>query len=457
MSEKTALARTDTILLCPAVGIWKIGNELYFDRKFHDGLLASITHWPGLFRLAIHLATSSPPKFGLVQFIADEFPAKVSVLGADELIDSDLLAGVDIVLAPGDSFNDFHLADLCRRRGIKCIYAIEYTLATRIQIAAIDGSNIWRKLKSILWLMLKERKRLQAFRRSDGLQANGVPAYDAYASLVSNALLYFDSRVTASMGITDEELSTRLSHLDEQAPLRLGFSGRLISMKGADQLVEIAFRLKKHQMPFSFDIFGAGELVPKMQKKIEEYGLSSVVRLRGVADFANELVPFIKSNLDLFVCCHRQSDPSCTYVETYACGVPIIGYNNRAHQGILARHDVGWSVAMNDVKGLADLIVRLNNHRDEIKTKALNAARFAREHTFEATFQRRISQCMQILSQGRGSSHTGNTVSVSTVQPPDRLFSAYMDQAVCEHQRLGLAADHTEDEFLSIPSRENEL
>lgn len=397
MSEKTALARTSTILLCPTVGIWQIGNELYFDRKFYDGVLAYTTHWPGFVRLAIRLATSSPPEFGLVQFIADEFPAKVSVLGADELIDSDLLAGVDIVSAPGDSFDDFHLADLCRRRGIKCVYGIEYTLATRIQIAAIDGSNVWRKLKSILWLVLKERKRLQAFRKSDGLQANGVPAYDAYGSLVPNALLYFDTRVTAAMGITDEELSMRLSHLDEQAPLRLGFSGRLISMKGADQLVEIAFQLKKHQVPFSFDIFGAGELVPKMQKKIEEYGLSAIVRLRGVADFANELIPFIKSNLDLFVICHRQSDPSCTYLETYACGVPIIGYNNRAHQGILTRHDVGWSVAMDDVEGLANLIARLNNQRNEIKTKALNAVRFAREHTFEATFQRRISQCIQLL------------------------------------------------------------
>jgi colanic acid/amylovoran biosynthesis glycosyltransferase len=251
----------------------------------------------------------------------------------------------------------------------------------------------------MVWLLLKERKRTQAFRLADGLQANGVPAYDAYASLVPNALLYFDTRNTASMGISDAELSTRLSHLDENAPLRLGFSGRLVGMKGADDLIEIANQLQKRQVPFSFDIFGAGELLPKMQKKIEEYDLGASVRLRGVVDFATELVPYIKSNLDLFVCCHRQSDPSCTYLETYACGVPIAGYNNRAHQGILARHDVGWSVAMNDVKGIVDLIASLNVQRSEIKTKARNAVSFAREHTFEAIFQRRISHCIQILNQ----------------------------------------------------------
>jgi len=133
--------------------------------------------------------------------------------------------------------------------------------------------------------MLKERKRLQAFRLSDGLQANGVPAYDAYASLVPNTLLYFDTRNTASMGVTGAELSNRLSHLDEQAPLRLGFSGRLISMKGADHLVEIAYQLKKRQVLFSFDIFGTGQLALQMQEKIEMYGLVDSVRLRGGGGF----------------------------------------------------------------------------------------------------------------------------------------------------------------------------
>lgn len=399
MSEKTTEDQASTLMLCPTVGIWQIGSEFYFDRKFYDGILAYTSYWPGSFRLVMRLSTSIPPQFGLVKFNKNTFPAKVAVIGPEEMIGYSHLDGVDVVMASGDSFKDFHLAALCKQRGIKCVYGIEYTLETRLQIAAINGSNIWRKLKTMVWLVLKERKRLQAFRLSDGLQANGVPAYDAYASLVANALLYFDTRNAASMGITDAELSTRLSYLDERAPLRLGFSGRLISMKGADDLVEIAYQLQKRQVPFSFDIFGAGELFPKMQEKIVEHGLTASVRLRGVADFASELVPFIKSNLDLFVCCHRQSDPSCTYLETYACGVPIIGYNNRAHQGILASHDVGWSVAMNDVEGLADLIARLNNQRDEIKTKAFNAARFAREHTFEATFQRRISQCIQILHQ----------------------------------------------------------
>lgn len=399
MADKFTEVQTKTLLLSPSVGVWKIGDELYFDRKFHDGVMAYCACWPGSFRLAIRLATTAPPQFGLVQFNTDAFPAQVEVLRPDEMIGLGNLTGVDIVLASGDSFEDLHVAALCRQHGIKCIYGIEYTLQTRFQIAAISAANLWRKMKTMVWLMLQERKRLLAFRQSDGLQANGVPAFDAYARLAPNTLLYFDTRNTAAMGITDSELTAKLDYLDKNAPLRLGFSGRLIRMKGADHLVEIAHQLQKCQVSFSFDIFGSGDLLSDMQAKIDTYGLNNSVRLRGAVDYATELVPFMKANVDLFVCCHRQSDPSCTYLETYACGVPIVGYNNKAHQGILSHYDVGWSVAMNNVTGCADLIARLAEERNEIKDKVVKAARFARDHTCETMFQRRIAHCIQVVNK----------------------------------------------------------
>lgn len=387
-----------TLLLSPSVGVWKVGDKMYFDRKFHDGVLAYCAIWPGYFRLAIRLDTNIPPEFGLVQFKEDIFPAKVEVLQPDEAIGWNHLQGVDIVMASGDSFEDLHLAALCRQLGIKCIYGIENTLLTRLQITAFSDANPWRKFKTMVWLTLKERQRLQAFRLSDGLQANGVPAYDAYTPLVSNTLLYFDTRNTIAMGITDGELGARLAYLDINAPLRLGFSGRLIRMKGADHLVEIAHQLQMRQVPFSFDIFGAGHLLSDMQAKIDKYGLNNTVRLRGAVDYAAELVPFMKANVDLFVCCHRQSDPSCTYLETYACGVPIIGYDNKAHQGMLSRYNAGWAIKMNDIKGCAELIARLAKDRHEIKGKAAVATNFAKQHTFEKMIKNRIDHCIQVLT-----------------------------------------------------------
>ena len=397
MLESTSVLRAKTLMLCPSVGVWKIGGGLFFDRKFYDGMLAYADNWPGRVSLIIRLTTTLPPEFGLVQFNADIFPVKVVVINSDEKINSVHLVGVDILLASGDSFDSFHLSALCKRYGIKCVYVIEYTLETRLKIVAMRGVGNWKKLKQVLWLLLKERKRLRSFSLADGLQSNGVPAFDVYAKRVPNALLYFDTRNAASMSITDAELSARLDYLDAMAPLRLGFSGRLISMKGADHLVKIANQLQMRKVEFSFDIFGSGELFSQLEGEIERSGLSSIVKLHGAVDFSTELVPFVKSSLDLFVCCHKQSDPSCTYLETYACGVPIVGYKNHAHQGILNYKDVGWSVEMNDIDALADLITQLDLQRETIKIKARNAIIFAREHTFESTFQHRISHCIEIL------------------------------------------------------------
>lgn len=77
-------------------------------------------------------------------------------------------------------------------------------------------------------------------------------------------------------------------------------------------------------------------------------------------------------------------------METYGCGVPIAGYANRAHSGILNMEDVGWGVRMNDIDSLAELIKHLNNDREQIKHKSRNALRLAVNNTFEKTFRRRI-------------------------------------------------------------------
>jgi colanic acid/amylovoran biosynthesis glycosyltransferase len=42
------------------------------------------------------------------------------------------------------------------------------------------------------------------------------------------------------------------------------------------------------------------------------------------AEFVN-----ISRCLDVFVCCHIQIDPPCTYLESYGAGLPIVGYANR--------------------------------------------------------------------------------------------------------------------------------
>jgi glycosyltransferase involved in cell wall biosynthesis len=115
--------------------------------------------------------------------------------------------------------------------------------------------------------------------------------------------------------------------------------------------------------------------------------------------FETELIPWMRKEADVFVCCHRQSDPSCTYLETLGCGVPIVAYRNRAIEGILDIADVGWLVRKDDLHSLADKIAELAADREQVATKARAGAKLAMEHSFENTFLNRVEQLRSVALQ----------------------------------------------------------
>jgi glycosyltransferase involved in cell wall biosynthesis len=83
-----------------------------------------------------------------------------------------------------------------------------------------------------------------------------------------------------------------------------------------------------------------------------------------------------------------------------AAGVPIVGYANEAFAGLTRLGPFGWSTPLGDVSSLADEIARLARDREALARAATSALRFAREHTFESTFKRRIDHLSEVASQG---------------------------------------------------------
>jgi glycosyltransferase involved in cell wall biosynthesis len=209
--------------------------------------------------------------------------------------------------------------------------------------------------------------------------------------------LFLDSRVTESMLADAETLAKRHAELLSGGPLRLAFSGRLNRMKGADDLIRVAKNLDSLGVDFTLDIFGEGTLSEFMAAEIKRERVTHRVRLRGVVDFTTELMPFIQNNIDLLVCCHRQGDPSCTYLETFACGVPIVGYANEALSGLLRNRPFGWTTPLNRPARLAQRIAALNQRREQLRTAGEAALEFASRHTFETEFAARIDQIQALV------------------------------------------------------------
>ena len=252
--------------------------------------------------------------------------------------------------------------------------------------------NALRRLRKRFWERAQERRIRRNIAQVTGFEANGTPTFEAYRGLNARNLLFFDSRTTADLLISPDGLERRLERaLDLRHPLHFVFSGRLVEMKGVLDLVGVAARLRQREVPFRMSICGGGPLEAAMRARAEREGLEGRVIFRGVLPFSEKLVPFLGEEADVFVCCHAQGDPSCTYLETFACGVPIAGYLNEAFAGLLRRVNAGWGSPVGDANALADRLALLHARRDELVERSRAARAFAAEHTFERTFAARVA------------------------------------------------------------------
>ncbi|MGB5961772.1 MAG: glycosyltransferase [Coleofasciculaceae cyanobacterium] len=371
-------------------------GKVLLTRKFKEATVKFCELWPGSITVMMEETEEDSRQIDPEELTLSELPFKLEIGSFDNINPDKLRKETSLVLATL-GYRQNHISQVCKQANIPCIYISEYTIKTRRQIVAVEESQPIKRLWRTRWEVKQEQKQLNAIALADGLQCNGTPTYNEYKKLCSDTLLFFDTRIEEDMLITSDELEKRTQSLIDNKPLRLVFSGRLNKMKGADHLLDVAQELKLLKIPFELFISGCGDLEETMKKRIAAEGLSDYVKMLGVPDFKTNFFPFVKANIDLFICCHRQGDPSCTYIETMSCGVPIVGYANEAFEGMVAQSKSGWLVEMNQPKLLAKKVAELNLQRDEIKTMSKKAISFARKHTFEKTYDARISQMKQIV------------------------------------------------------------
>ena len=370
-------------------------GKVLLTRKLLEAVLKFESLWPGTITVMMEETTEETDDLDKKIFSRDELPFNLKIVSFDQLTPDSFRNQTSLVLATV-GYRQNHISKICRLAGVPCIYVSEYTLKTRKQIIAVNTKNPLLLLRRNLWEQSQEQKQREAIQLADGLQCNGTPTYGVYRTINPDPMLFYDTRISGHMLPTFEKLQERIRTLDENKPLRLVFSGRLNHMKGADHLLVVAQELKRLEVPFELYISGAGILEKMMHDKITREGLHDCVKMMGLPDFTTKFFPFVKENIDLFICCHRQGDPSCTYLETMSCGVPIVGYANEAFTVMVENSNAGWVVEMDKPKLLAKKVAELNSNREEIKKMSFNSLNFAKLHTFDNTFVARIEHMKRI-------------------------------------------------------------
>jgi colanic acid/amylovoran biosynthesis glycosyltransferase len=389
---------TSLVIISPLKGLLRPGGNIVLTEKFIVGLKLYRELWGGpvshlceptdreSHNLDNQETALKTPEFNTVCHTFSERFFR-------EAIPKDSLA----VASAGEKFNS--VSRICKEIGVPCVYVTEYSLRTRHQIideyrrSRLHGA--WQKLRQVQ----QELAQRKAISLAAGVQCNGLPTFNAYKGLNSSPHLFFDNRTESSMLATEDQVKKRCFEYHQGHKLRLTFSGRLTLMKGVDDLLLVASHLREMGEDwFEMSICGDGDYVDHLRRGIELMGLNQVVRLRGSLDFKTELIPFLKNDTDLFVCCHRQGDPSCTYLETMACGVPIIGYANEAWEQLSDYSRAGWVTRIGDPQTMASQIIKISKKPDELEGEALRSLSFAKEHYFEKTFRRRVEHFQEIAS-----------------------------------------------------------
>jgi colanic acid/amylovoran biosynthesis glycosyltransferase len=219
-------------------------------------------------------------------------------------------------------------------------------------------------------------------RHAHSLHCNGYPIHAASKSYNNNRLLYLDSRMSGDMLMGNEELAARLAARAGR-PLRLLYSGRYEAMKGALDAVKVGLACLKRGLNIEMHCYGQGNLKDEMRR------LAS-----GTPITVHDAVPYpelvkISRTFDIFVCCHIQSDPSCTYLESFGAGLPIAGYANRMWTGLCAASNAGYCSSIGAAQKVARSIESMLAP-GLLDTLSWRALKFAEDHRFELEFQKRI-------------------------------------------------------------------
>ncbi len=364
------------------------GDTIRLDAKFVEGMVLHCAEWPGPVSCYLWRGSHSIP-FG-TEVKADELGFELVLLDAGERPTVQHLDGVDVILASADDERTLSLVDIARNSGARIVYSIEYTLGTRLTILRIDrrGAPL-RQLRGALWTLKQERRRRRAFRAADGLQINGYPAEDAYAGMNPNSLTYLDGRVTPDLMATQSDMETRRRRLRSGAPLRLVHSGRLEPMKGAGDLMRVMHALRKSGVEATLDIYGTGSARQSILDELA--GFDGSVRLHDPVDFRDVLVDVNRREADIFLSCHPQSDPSCSYLEAMGGGLSVVGYGNHMWRRLAAESGGGLVAPLGDPAALAREIARCDQDRELLIECCDHALAFARKHDFGTEFKRRMA------------------------------------------------------------------
>jgi colanic acid/amylovoran biosynthesis glycosyltransferase len=375
------------------------GGVFKVDRKFLDGMQA----YADAIRaplITVHPEAQGEATMDLVEVPVTSLPYGVMTFKTDGMrrpLPSEIprlreqIAGSKLLY--GDGFGCPRIAE---EVGVPYVLMLEYDLQTQISVANSGVESALRRAVRAGRCVWRYRSTaIPVIRNAYSLHCNGYPIYDATLKYNSNSLLFFDSRMSRAMIMPRDQLTARLGTRIGRS-FRMLFSGRYERMKGTDDAVRVAVECLRRGLDIEMHFYGQGSLSSEMGRLAAE-APAGKIHIHDAVPYP-ELVSISRS-FDLFVSCHVQSDPSCTYLESFGAGLPIVGYGNRMWQRLSEASGAGLVAPMGQPEKVADDVQRLLRDPDTLAAMSDKALAFAEAHSYEHEHGKRIDSLNEAVSR----------------------------------------------------------
>lgn len=289
-----------------------------------------------------------------------------------------------------------HLAQHVSNADRRLVRGCDVPANVTAESLAAEPRSLPRRLRAKMWVAGEIRDQRREVSQAAALHSNQYPAADFFAKQARSCHVFIDNPLRVTDLPNAAQRAARFERLLAGGPLRLVFSGRLDAMKNPVDLAAVARELRAREVPFEFDVFGDGPLRAELERKVADDGLGGQFRVHGFVDFRTELMPFLNDTADVYVCPHRQGDPSTTYVEMMCSGVPIVSYPNTAVRLMRERQGIVILATRMTPAALADELRRVHLQRAELVTASRDGYEFGSTHTVEVCYQGQVEHLLDV-------------------------------------------------------------
>jgi glycosyltransferase involved in cell wall biosynthesis len=306
-----------------------------------------------------------------------------------KLIKAEIAQAELILIAPHSAFDWPTLAGLIalklgRKYGMEADWDLQSVWRENIRAMPLG----LQKVRHLLWLQGHSRPYRRLLRGSSLALLEGATVFDAYRELAPNPQQVLNVQITDDDRASSAELRAKQQSLRSVRPLRVAYTGRLVSMKGPEDWIFVLSDLDRRGIHFEATWLGDGPLAPSIRKMVREAGLGEKVFLPGAVP--REEARKVVEQSDIFLFCHKtQESPRCL-LEALALGTPIIGYDSLHARHLTAASGGSCLVRINDTATLVSTVERLAGDRAQLARMMADAHRSSMAFDRDEAVKRRI-------------------------------------------------------------------